>query len=839
MLPVRAAAPAILDALRRSNRLVLAAPTGSGKTTQVPQILLEGGFAESGRVVVLQPRRLATRMVASRVAAERRVALGGVVGFQTRQERAISAQTRLAFLTEGLFVRQMLDRRDLAGVACVVLDEFHERSIDADLVLGMVRQMQESSRPDLKLVVMSATLDVERLGEHLGVQPLTVEGRQHPVTIEHVRARSALRVWDAAAEAAMDLLVAESSGDILVFMPGVYEINRTLSALRGRLGGAAVELHALHGSLLPAQQDRAVAPGRQRKIIVATNVAETSLTIEGVVGVIDSGLVRSNRFDPRRGLNVLDVGPISQASAEQRAGRAGRVRPGRCLRLWTVAEHTQRPFRDAPEIQRLELSETLLHLHALGVDDPLVFPWLDRPKDDALHAADALLRRLGALDDVGRLTARGRQMAAFPVHPRLGRFLVDAAGHGALGRAVVWAALASERDILERAEASRLLGRLRLDEPASDLAVRESLLLEAMRRDFDPAWMDREGLSPGACREAARTVEQLRAIARREGLELAQGHGGAVAKALLAPFVEHLAVRLDPRRPHCAMVGQRRVVLDPASVVRDAGPLLALEVREIGKGDRAETAISLATRVEEAWLAEVFGEQCAIVVEDQWNDALSAMEQVERRVLRLADGELELGRKARTGAAAGDAESAAAEKVERIMRGELRLTHWDERVEQWIRRVRLVADRVPERGLIRYDDDEKRVILHELVGEASRFSAVRDKPVLEALMNALSWQDQAVVREMAPESLRLENGFTLRLEYPPDGPPVGRAKIQQLYGVEKTPTICRGRQPVLLEILAPNQRPVQRTQDLANFWKTLYPEVKKELKRRYPKHEWR
>lgn len=843
LLPITAAAPKILDALGSATRLALSAPTGSGKTTQVPRILLgessSGWLGASGRIVVLQPRRLATRLVAAHVARQMNVPLGGLVGFQTRHERSISSETRLAFLTEGLFLRQMLDRRDLPEIRCVVLDEFHERSLDADLILGMLRRLQESSRPDLRIVVMSATLDVQRVAAYLGAAVVDIEGRRFPVEVEHVRGHSPRQPWEQAADAALTVLDREPDGDLLIFMPGVHEITRTIGALRGALGAREVELHALHGSLPPAQQDRAVAPSRRRKVIVATNVAETSITIEGIVAVIDSGLARVHRHDPRRGINVLEVAPISQASADQRAGRAGRLRPGRCLRLWTQAEHVQRPEREEPEIRRLELSQAFLSLHGLGVSAPREFPWLDPPEERAAASAEALLRRLGAVDARGSLTAAGRRMVAFPVHPRLGRVLTEAAERGCLGRAMVWAALAGERDIVERPDHQRLRGRLAAGEPPSDLTVRESLLKEAAQRRLDPAWMEREGLSAGACRDALRTLEQLQDVARRAKLRAEQGTFEDLIGAMVLPFADHLAVKLDPARPHCAMPGRKRVLLDAASVVRDAGALLALEVREIGKGDRAETALSLATRVDMSILEQVFGGELRVIVEDRWNEAQSAMEQVQRRVLLLPEGELELGRTARTGACAGDAESAAVEIVERIMRGDLTLSRWDERVEQWMRRVRLVAAKVPQRSLIHYDDDDRRVILHEIVGDASRFSAVREKPCLDTVMNALSWEDQAFVRDMAPDAVRLPNGHVLRLEYPPEGPPIGRAKIQQLYGVEQTPSICHGRQPILLEILAPSQRPVQRTQDLANFWRVLYPEVKKELKRRYPRQEWR
>lgn len=850
-LPVNAHASAIVAAVRSGRPLVLSAPTGSGKTTQVPQILLraatEAGIGD-GRIVVLQPRRLATRMVAQRVAAELGVPLGGLVGFQTRHDSAVSAQTRVAFLTEGLFLRQMIASPSLSGVSCVVLDEFHERSVDADLILALVARLRASTRPDLRLVVMSATLDVEGLSRFLDVTPMGIEGRAFPVETRFMAKRSPLPVWDLAAEhvvAALDDPAADN-GDVLVFMPGVYEIVKTLDAIRRKLPARIdVALRPLHGSLPPREQDAAVAPGAKQRVIVATNVAETSLTIPGVRTVIDSGMARIHRHDPLRGINTLRVEPISRASAEQRAGRAGRTAPGTCLRLWTPTDHAQRPERDLPEILRLELSEPMLHVLALDVGDPALLRWLDAPSPEAMSKAREALRRLDAIDENGRLTAIGRAMAEFPVHPRLSRFLVAAAERRCLGRAVVWAAVVGERDIVEAAAAKapgRMLAWLRAGEPPSDVVARESALAGAASHQFDVGWCRSNGISPIAAREAWRTVEQLRTTARRRRMPLDDGTTRDLLVTLLPGFGDHIAVKLDLNRPHCAMDGRRRVVLAEESVVRQPGPIVALELREIARGGNADVALALATPLDESILAEAFPGAIATVAEDAWSEERRATERVERRVLRLPQwgvGELELSRVVHVGARAGDRASAADEIVERIVRGELKLSRWDEDVDQWIARVRLLARLVPERGLIAYDDDDRRVILHELVGRATRFGEVQDKPCLDAVRGALSWDDQRFVDAQAPTAIALPGGRRLRIEYFADGPPVGRAKIQELYDLVDTPRIASGRQLVLLEILGPNQRPVQRTTDLAGFWRTLYPELKKELKRRYPRHEWR
>ncbi|MCA9286349.1 MAG: ATP-dependent helicase HrpB [Phycisphaerales bacterium] len=844
-MPVRRSAEAIVSALRRDRRLVLAAPTGSGKTTQVPQIVLESGLADEsaggrGQIAVLEPRRLATRMVAERVAAEMGERVGepgSRVGYQTRHESRMGPKCRIRFMTEGLFLRVMLGDPALRGIDCVILDEFHERSVDADLVLGLLTRAREDWRKDLRVVVMSATLDVERLGGFLGVTPLVVEGRAFPVEVRYLGRRSALEPWDLAAETLASAMAA-SDGDALVFMPGVFEINRTIRAARTALARAGVEadLRALHGSLPPREQDAAVAPGPRRKAVVATNVAETSLTIPGIRIVVDSGLARIHRYDPQRGINALRVEPISRASAEQRAGRAGRTAPGVCVRLWTEGDHAARAERDAPEVRRIELSEPVLHLASMGMRDPMAFPWLDPPESVAVEQATSVLERLGALGSDGALSETGRLMARFPLHPRLGRMLVEASRRRCLARCVVWAALVGERDILVREELGRLVGWMRRDEPASDLTVREGALDEARAARFEVRRCEAIGVSAMTARDVDRAARQLEGICRRARLPLDGGAGandaGQAIRCLLTAFDDHVAVRSDPQRPHCAMPGRRRVTLSAGSVVRDAGPLVAVEQRQINRGDDADVVLALASRVDEPWLAELFPDRVERRKEEQWNETLKATEIVE---VTLFDG-IETSRVVKGRAAA---ESAEEQLVERIRRGELRLKRWDESVEQWIRRVRRVAALYPERGLIQYEPDDIAVILHEIVAGATRFNQVEDRPCLGAVKDALSWDDQRFVEKMTPSELPLPSGRKLRLEYPEEGPPVGRARIQELYGLTETPRIAGGRQEVLLEILAPNHRPVQRTTDLAGFWERLYPELKKELKRRYPRHEWR
>ena len=837
MLPILAHQEEILAHLEQSNRLVLTAPTGSGKTTQVPQILHR---ARGARIAVLQPRRLATRLVAQRVAQELGAKLGGLVGYQTRHDAKIGPETRIRFLTEGLFLRLLQSDPELKIFDAVLLDEFHERSLTADVVLGLLRRLQETSRPDLALVVMSATLDATSLSAYLQCPAVTAAGRLYPVDIRYRPDSAGSPPWDRAADALHDLLARGIEGDILVFMPGAYEIRRTIEAAQDRLAGLGerIDFRPLYGALSAREQDAAVAPGPRRKIVVATNVAETSITIEGVRHVVDSGLARVHRHDPRRGIEALLIQAISRASTEQRAGRAGRTAPGTCTRLWSPDEQRARPERDAPEIHRLDLADAALQLLSLGISDLATFPWLDAPEPQALDRAHTLLRDLEALDAEGQLTDLGRQMARLPTHPRLARFLVEAARRRCLGRAVFWAALVGERDVLLQPAHDRHTRASRSDASAtlpSDLAVRERALVHAGDLGYAPDACARQGLNGHACRQADQTARLLRDAARRAGLD-ARGRGRTedLLKCLLVAFFDRVAVRRSPDNLLCSMAGQRRVELDPKSAARESMALVALEIRELEarRENNVRTTLSLASAIDVDWLEDIHPDRVALDMETTWNAETRAVEQAE---VHLYDG-LVYRREP-----VAEIDTAAAEEilVERIAAGQLRLEKWDRDVKQWIARTRLLHRLFPERELITYDEDDLLIVYHEIVAGAYRYSQIRRRDCLPYVQNALPWNERQFVEKMAPLHHHLPSGARMKIEYVEDGPPRGRAKIQDLYDLRQTPSIAGGRQKLLLEILGPNFRPVQVTDDLEGFWQRTYPEVKKELKRRYPKHEWR
>ncbi|MCE9591087.1 MAG: ATP-dependent helicase HrpB [Planctomycetes bacterium] len=835
-LPIHEIENDLIATLRSGNRLVLTAPTGSGKTTQVPQILHRAAVSP-GKIIILQPRRLATRLVANRVAAEMKVRVGDLVGYQTRHDNRVTHHTLIHFMTEGLFLRLLQSDPTLQGIGTVILDEFHERSLNADVSLGVLKALQETRRPDLRVVVMSATLDAQRVAAFLACPNLAAGGRLHPVQVTYLEKRSFIQPWDLAHDALDHLLHTQPEGDILIFMPGSYEIRRTLDACRRLDRDDTLAFFPLHGELPPAQQDAAVGPCDRRKVIVSTNVAETSITIEGVRHVIDSGQAKINRYDTRRGINVLLVEPISRASAEQRAGRAGRTAPGTVTRLWTEPEHRTRPEHETPEARRLDLAEVVLQLKSFGVVDPANFAWLEKPEPAALQQALGVLAMIGAVTPGGALTDMGRIMARLPMHPRLSRMLIEARRRGCLRRAALWAALISERGILVRRRENTFN-----DEPqreaATDFVVLERAFETARNVEFEPTRCEKLGVHAMACRELDRTHRLYLDVcgdvfdSRSRGGAEASINASDVVKCLLVAFPDHLATRRSEGNLACAIVGQRRGVLDETTIAKRVGPVLPVEVREVGAGQGVKTVLSLVSEVEPAWVEEMFPGRVVRDVAVTWNADIKGTVRAERVLF----DDLVLSESPR-----GEPDPAAAGPIlaEMAFHNELKLNGWDEAVDQWIARTRWVGQNFPERKLITYDDQDRRVLLQEICSGATRYSQIADKPCIDIVRNALSWDDQQFVERMAPDRVQLPRGFKMKIDYTPGSPPRGRAKIQDFYEMNQSPTVAGGRQRVLLEILGPNQRPLQITDDLAGFWANLYPTLRKELSRKYPRHEWR
>ncbi len=839
-LPIYELEDQLVRELSAQPRLILEAPTGSGKSTQVPQILLDRGLLGAGEVVVLQPRRLATRLLSSRVAAERKGRLGEEVGYQIRFEKIASKKTRIRFVTEGILLRQLLQDPDLHGVAAILFDEFHERHLYGDITLARALQLQETSRPDLQLVVMSATLESEKLEEYLAPCPvLTSSGRMHPVATEYltkpVRAEN-YPIWDLAT-GELERIAAKTEGDVLIFMPGKYEITRTISALRAsRLSDRFIPL-PLYSELPPAEQDAALARYEKRKVIVATNVAETSLTIDGVRVVIDSGLARIARFDPRRGINTLFIEKISRASADQRAGRAGRTAPGHCLRLWTESEHLERAAQELPEVKRLDLAEVVLTLKASGTEDIAAFRWLEAPDPKALENAERLLTDLGAIQ-AGKLTSLGRRMLAFPVHPRYARMLLAAQDQRCVRGVALIAALTQGRNLLRRAEGKQMRDE-REDflggDDDSDLFILLRAFRFAEKNQFDPRRCARLGVNGGAAREAAQLWEQFLSIARSEGLDIEESEAepDAIARCVLAGFPDQVAIRLDEGTLRCALVHKRRGVLARESVVHRARLLTASEIREIETSDgERQVLLTLATAIKEEWLHEFFPEAMQEKTEVTFDTTSRRV--LGRTVTTFRDLVLAEKKTERVPAA-----EAAALLAREVMAGSCPLKKWDHAVEQWIARLNFAAKAFPELELPPIEASDRALLIEQVCQGATSYKEIKERPVGPVLKSWLSANQRAALDQVAPERIKLTNDRTAKVVYGADKPPTVAARIQDLYGVAHGLAIGPAQVPLRIEVLAPNHRPLQITDDLATFWRESYPKIKQELQRKYPKHQWR
>lgn len=841
-LPIYELEKRLLAAVQEQGRLIVSAPTGSGKSTQVPQMLLNHGLLGTGEVVVLQPRRLAARMLAKRVAEEVGTKLGEIVGYQIRLDSRVSKATRIRFVTEGILLRQMSFDQSLRGISAIIFDEFHERHLYGDISLARALQIQQSTRPDLKLIVMSATLDAALLKNYLApCEVLTSEGRTFPVRIEYLPKSVDFEhdpVWVVATREC-ERIAAQTRGDILVFMPGAFEISRTVQDVQGSHALRGFVCYPLHGELPPEQQDRAVARYDTRKIIVSTNVAETSLTIDGVMAVVDCGLARIARYDSHRGINTLLVEKISVASSDQRAGRAGRTAPGVCVRLWTEREHEKRPLQELPEVKRLDLSEVVLTLKAAGIDDIYNFPWLEKPEPKALERAEMLLEDLGALHGPKKtITELGRRMLRFPMHPRYGRMFLAAQDYGCVRSIALMAALTQGRNFLLRNVDKRT------QEARDDLFGEEHesdffLLMRAWR------YADKANYNPDACRRLGIHVQGVRAvgplfeqfieIAQAEKLDIAEKRidGVAVRKCVLVGFSDHLAKRLDQGTLRCELVHQRRGVLARESGIDQAPLLVAAEITEIESRGEVNVLLNLCTAIEEKWLKELFPEDfvdAGGVVYDE-----TAKRVLARKERRFRDLVLESKQTAEEPARG----EAAALLAKEVLAGRIVLSEWNEAVEQWIVRVNCLAKWWPELEVNPISDIDRATLIEQICYGSHGARELKDKPVMPVLRDWLLAEQLAVLDDYLPERLVMANGRKAHLTYAKDGPPVLSARIQELYGVNSKFTLGHGRVPVKIEVLAPNQRPIQVTDDLSNFWREQYPKIKTELSRRYPRHEWR
>jgi len=853
--PIDPVLPEITAAFRTNPVVIIQAPPGAGKTTRVPPALMEDLSCRQGKIVMLEPRRLAAVAAARWMARQLGEAVGQTVGYTIRFASRISPATRLEVVTEGILTRRLLDDPTLEGVSLVIFDEFHERSLQADLALALCLDIRRGLREDLKLLVMSATLETERLAALLGNPPVIASpGQSFPVTEHHLSAgeRGRERTWEERVTGAIGHALAETAGDILVFLPGSGEIRRVAARLAdsppAREGGLTV--HPLYGDLPFAAQEAAIMPGRKRKIVLATNIAETSLTIEGVRVVIDGGLTRRLRYDAASGMNRLVTVRISQAEAIQRRGRAGRVAPGVCYRLYSPHDfQTMTPY-PPPEILIADLSALVLELAAWGIKDPASLSWLDPPPAPAWETARELLATLGALDRRGDITTAGRALVRLPLPPRLGCLLLRAAERGCAPLGADLAALLSERDIRRRAPEDR--------PPAADdadLAARLFLFQDwrqKQRRDEKTAPAD-----PAALAAVDRTAAQLRRLvagslpspavlpgkkprgpaARRHGPvnnagneKHQEGKEEAIAALLLHAYPDRVARRRDGEGNGYLLSGGRGVRLPGESDLKGSAYLV---VPRLDGRDKASGLIHLAAAVTEEVIRRELADRLTIRRRVAWDrqggrilareeECLGAIVMAERP-FPVADGE------------------ALPLLCEVVGTREVLLDFHPE-VRQFQGRVALLRRTFPEES---WPDLSEAVLLNDpeiwlapwLTGIRTAAQLTR-LDLLPALRATLSPTQRRLLDERAPIALTVPSGRRLPLDYTAGPAPVLAVKLQEMFGLAATPTVAGGRATVVIHLLSPAGRPVQITEDLQGFWERGYPQVKKELQGRYPKHPW-
>ena len=846
-LPIDEALPQVAAALTTGSACVLTAPPGSGKSTRVPPLLTN---LLPGQVYLLQPRRIAAKSLARRIAQEQPGwQLGREVGYRVRFDTVGGAQTKLWVMTEGSLTRQLAQDPFLDGIAAVILDEFHERSLHTDLAISYLREVQRTVRPDLKLVVMSATINAQEVAGFLGGPDkscpiVEAPGRTYPVTVTNRAELPGKYVSDQVVPAVLAALEYPDCGDILVFLPGMGEIRSCERALGDAFAAAGIsrEICPLHGSLPPEVQDRALSPSDQPKVVLATNVAETSVTIPGVRTVIDTGTARVQRHNPATGLDELRLEPVSRFSLDQRAGRAGRTAPGRCIRLSSPLVDARRPQAADPELQRVDLAGTLLTLKLWDYADPATFPWFSAPDPERLGAAEDLLHALGATEAPrGRLTARGKTLADLPVHPRLGRLLLDAAAAGQARLGASLAALTGERDV-------RLAQRGGGPAPTpavADALDRLELLAIAERENFHPGLRQR-GIDPGAAWENARIRDDLVRLVATSGSKAAASPADLttlVPRLLLAAYPDRVAKRAAPDANRGSMTGGVAIELDAQSAVaaRSGYPrpelFLAVSCQGLGQGMRASTVVRQAAELTEDDLAAVFPGSVARRERLTWDDAKQQVAaQIGWYYRDLAIRMVRDGQPDPTAVAAFLAQRLAPEAPALIAAAEA-LAGWLARY-RWLRMV------APDLALPEITDADLAALIADLcIGCRSRAEVVAklDQEGLERLTGRLSWQQSRQVEDWAPSHYPVPTGNRIRLDYAQADaatPPVLAVRLQELFGEPATPRIADGRIGVLLHLLGPNYRCEQVTRDLASFWANTYPQVRKDLRGRYPKHSW-
>lgn len=856
-LPIWQIHDPIVRTLQTGNRLVLVAPTGSGKTTQVPQMILDAGLAGPRKIVVLQPRRVAARTVAARVAWERNCKLGGEVGYQIRFDDQTGLGTRICFVTEGILLRWLQDDTALSDVGVLLFDEFHERNLMSDVALALVKQIQQARRPDLKIVVMSATLDAEPVAKYLGDCPVLVsEGQSFPVEINYLDLPDDRPRTEQAADTVERIVNSGEGGDILVFMPGMGEIASTINALRSARTSERLAFIPLHGELQPDEQDMAFAPNALRKVVVATNVAETSVTIDGIRHVVDSGEARVARYDSERGIGTLFIEEISRASSDQRKGRAGRTAPGTCHRLWTESNHLNRPERNTPEIQRADLAEVVLLLHSLHIKKASTFDWLDKPDPQAVERAEKLLHTLGAIDPVTEeLTPAGRQMLRLPMHPRYSRILVEASKRNCVRAAALCAALVSGRDLLQRLrrEDKHIAEARELFEASqdSDFFTLMRAYQFAKNGGFNADQCRRYGVHALSARQVEQTYNQIVDIARRQRMIEPEEAGGgkpstqktdddALLRCLMAGFIDQLCIRRDQGTLDCDMTEGRRATLMRESVVQTSPLFVTAGIREVaGRGSENLTLLGLASAVKREWIAEMFPQHLNATVEhlfDRTHKRVAAVKLVRFQDLVIHHEHQR------------DVEPAASGRclAEAYRKGWFELPLFSHEAKQFIARVNLVCATSPELDFPPFDDAAITERLAQAFAGLTLVKEAQGTHVRDEMMRHLAPEQRGWLDELVPLHIVWPDGRKLKLQYQeaaldedggPNAPEL-QVKLTECFTLKEHPHLCEGKLPVKLWLCSPDGKRIEATYNWPAFKASSYPKLKPALQKKFPGMTW-
>jgi ATP-dependent helicase HrpB len=815
---------AVLDELARTlaghNSAVLVAPPGAGKTTRVPLALLDESWAKNNKIIVLEPRRIAARASAERMAQTLGERVGETVGYRVRFGSKVSRATRIEVVTEGIFSRQIVDDPELSGVAAVLFDEFHERSLDADLGLALARDAQTGLREDLRILVMSATLDGARVARLLGEAPVIAsEGRAFPVETRYLGRKADAPLERQMADAIAMALRADP-GSVLAFLPGAAEIRRTQNFLTERIHDASIEIVPLFGALDAAVQDRAIAPAPKghRKVVLATSIAETSLTIEGVRIVVDSGVARVPRYEPDIGLTRLETVRASRAAVDQRRGRAGRTEPGVCYRLWDEPQTASLAAFTQPEILSADLSSLLLDVAQWGVSDPTTLAFLDSPPAPALKEARNLLTELGALDDDGRITAEGKSLRALALPPRLARMIVDSHRLGAGEKAAEIAAVLTERGL----GGDSVDLDARLDQFRRDRSQRAS-----SARSLAQRWASQVAATEGALPSSSPLAGSEASEARSR---TPQGGGGELTTGVMLAFAFPDRVARNRGNGGFVLANGRGAAVDQASALARSPYIAVAELT----GTAAQGRILLATPIAPADIEQHFADQIEVADEISFDRSALALRARRRKTLHaitLSEAPLALQPSAETARVLGDG----------LIASGLDKLPWSKPLKQWRDRVMFLRAAEGEPWPDLSDDAlaaQREAWLFPALCDKVSLKELSSGDLSDALMTLLPWELRARLEREAPTHFEAPTGSMLAIDYEAEQGPTIAVRLQELFGLNTHPSIAKGRVPLVLELLSPAHRPVQVTRDLPGFWRGSYAAVRSDLRGRYPRHPW-